>query len=103
MSLTCDSSFPSQNARQDSNAGGRTREGSGPQPSYGGGNSPSYGGGARAPYAAGRTGAGGLAPYAFIGAGAGLAFWPGTWYGGAHMYQYPRSSTKGKIKKLKFS
>ncbi|KAF9875802.1 hypothetical protein CkaCkLH20_06734 [Colletotrichum karsti] len=64
-------------------SGGSTKTGSGPAPAYGG----AYGGGARVPYAAGASrGAGTVAPFLLVGAG--LAFWPGLWLAGAHMYPY---------------
>ncbi|KAJ3961716.1 hypothetical protein N0V92_001608 [Colletotrichum tropicale] len=64
-------------------SGGSTKTGSGPAPAYGG----SYGGGAKVPYAAGASrGPGSIAPFLLIGGG--LAFWPGLWLAGAHMYPY---------------
>ncbi|KAH0444223.1 hypothetical protein CcaCcLH18_00448 [Colletotrichum camelliae] len=64
-------------------SGGSTKTGSGPAPAYGG----SYGGGAKVPYAAGVSrGPGSIAPFLLIGGG--LAFWPGLWLAGAHMYPY---------------
>ncbi|KZL80328.1 glycine-rich protein [Colletotrichum incanum] len=66
------------------NAGGATRSGSGPAPAYGGGKY--YGGGAAVPYRAGAA-RGSMAPFFLVG-GAALAFWPGLWLTGAHMYPY---------------
>ncbi|KAE9566039.1 hypothetical protein CGMCC3_g17781 [Colletotrichum fructicola] len=72
----------SRGASRDS-SGGSTKTGSGPAPAYGG----SYGGGAKVPYVAGAsTGPGSIAPFLLIGGG--LAFWPGLWLGGAHIYPY---------------
>ncbi|KAM0329404.1 hypothetical protein ACHAQA_004711 [Verticillium albo-atrum] len=59
--------------------GGRTVQGSGPQPRFGGGRF--YGGGAVAPYRAGaRSPVGFIAPFVLVGAAA-LIFWPGSWHG----------------------
>lgn len=70
-----------------SSAGGRTATGSGARPAYGGGRY--YGGGAAVPYRAGSPSPGrSITPIFF--AGAFLAFWPGLWLYGAHMYSYPR-------------
>ncbi|GKT64608.1 hypothetical protein ColTof4_07003 [Colletotrichum tofieldiae] len=66
------------------NAGGATRTGSGPAPAYGGGKY--YGGGAAVPYRAGAA-RGSMVPFFLVG-GAALAFWPGLWLAGAHMYPY---------------
>ncbi|OHW93285.1 hypothetical protein CSPAE12_08234 [Colletotrichum incanum] len=66
------------------NAGGATRSGSGPAPAYGGGKY--YGGGAAVPYRAGAA-RGSMVPFFLVG-GAALAFWPGLWLTGAHMYPY---------------
>ncbi|WQF87293.1 hypothetical protein CDEST_12307 [Colletotrichum destructivum] len=66
------------------NAGGATRTGSGPAPAYGGGRY--YGGGATVPYRAGAS-RGSMVPFFLVG-GAALAFWPGLWLAGAHMYPY---------------
>ncbi|CCF39680.1 hypothetical protein CH063_10453 [Colletotrichum higginsianum] len=66
------------------NAGGATRTGSGPAPAYGGGKY--YGGGATVPYRAGAS-RGSMVPFFLVG-GAALAFWPGLWLAGAHMYPY---------------
>ncbi|OAL34313.1 hypothetical protein AYO20_06366 [Fonsecaea nubica] len=67
-----------------SNAGGRTRDGSGTPKAYGN----RYAGGAVVPYTAGRRSPSlGVAPF-FIGAGA-LAFFPGLWlYGSVWAYPY---------------
>ncbi|KAK3310252.1 uncharacterized protein B0T15DRAFT_30991 [Chaetomium strumarium] len=67
-----------------SNTGGRTTSGSGPSPAYGGGRY--YGGGAAVPYRSGSRSPTGLLPVFFF-AGA-LAFWPGLWLYGAHLYHY---------------
>nr|XP_036587491.1 putative glycine-rich protein [Colletotrichum truncatum]KAF6798433.1 putative glycine-rich protein [Colletotrichum truncatum] len=64
-------------------SGGSTKTGSGPPPAYGGGRY--YGGGATTPYPAGQR-RGSMAPFLLVGAG--LAFWPGLWLAGAHMYPY---------------
>ncbi|KAH0425466.1 hypothetical protein CcaCcLH18_10925 [Colletotrichum camelliae] len=64
-------------------AGGSTKTGSSPAPAYGG----SYSGGAKVPYAAGASrGPSSIAPFLLIGGG--LAFWPGLWFVGVHMYPY---------------
>ncbi|KAH8173821.1 conserved glycine-rich protein [Sarocladium implicatum] len=73
-----------------SNAGGASRSGSGPQPNYGGGRF--YGGGARTPYTSGGRSPSNIAPFALLGVGA-LAFWPGYWYGSAHIYRYGREGS----------
>ncbi|KAF6844195.1 hypothetical protein CMUS01_01345 [Colletotrichum musicola] len=72
----------SRGGRLDS-SGGSTKTGSGPPPAYGGGRY--YGGGATQPYQAGQR-RGSMAPFLLVGAG--LAFWPGLWLAGAHMYPY---------------
>ncbi|KAL8304985.1 hypothetical protein RB601_009845 [Gaeumannomyces tritici] len=67
-----------------SNAGGRTAQGSGPPPPYSAG---TYSGGAKVPLQAGKSfPATRVLPFVLLG-GAALAFWPG-WYYGAHMYPY---------------
>jgi hypothetical protein len=55
------------------------------RPSYGGGRY--YGGGASVPYRSGARSPGGIAPV-FLGVGL-LAFWPGLWLYGAHLYYHP--------------
>ncbi|KAK4242679.1 hypothetical protein C8A03DRAFT_11152 [Achaetomium macrosporum] len=67
-----------------SNAGGRTTSGSGPAPAYGGGRY--YGGGAAVPYRSGSRSPSGLLPVFFVASA--LAFWPGVWLYGAHLYHY---------------
>ncbi|KAK4105679.1 hypothetical protein N658DRAFT_492162 [Parathielavia hyrcaniae] len=67
-----------------SNAGGRTTTGSGPPAVYGGGRF--YGGGAVAPYRSGNRSPSGILPV-FLAVGF-LAFWPGVWLYGAHLYNY---------------
>ncbi|KAK2014914.1 hypothetical protein LZ32DRAFT_602972 [Colletotrichum eremochloae] len=69
--------------RPGDNTGGSTRTGSGPAPAYGGGRY--YGGGAAVPYKAGAT-RGSMVPFFLVGGA--LAFWPGLWLAGAHMYPY---------------
>ncbi|KAH8883829.1 hypothetical protein GQ53DRAFT_611835, partial [Thozetella sp. PMI_491] len=66
-----------------SSTGGKTSAGSGPAPAYGGGRY--YGGGSAQPYAARGPSPSGLAPFA-LGAGVGLAFWPGLWYHPVYFY-----------------
>lgn len=63
-------------------SGGRTT----PTPTYGGGRY--YGGGATKPYKSGGHSPSGILPVFFV-AGA-LAFWPGVWLYGAHLYHYDR-------------
>ncbi|KXX80147.1 hypothetical protein MMYC01_204145 [Madurella mycetomatis] len=65
------------------------RAGTGPPRSYGGGQY--YGGGSTQPYRSGSRSPGGIAPV-FFGA-AFLAFWPGVWLYGAHLYYHPRPYT----------
>ncbi|KAL2271035.1 hypothetical protein VTJ83DRAFT_406 [Remersonia thermophila] len=72
-----------------SNVGGRTTTGTGPQPRYGGGRY--YGGGAVVPYKSGNRSPSGIAPV-FAGAAL-LAFWPGVWLYGAYMYHWPHHHT----------
>ncbi|KAK4157756.1 hypothetical protein C8A00DRAFT_29293 [Chaetomidium leptoderma] len=67
-----------------SNIGGTTTTGSGPRAAYGGGRY--YGGGAATPYQSGQRSRSGIAPV-FLGVGL-LAFWPGLWLYGAHLYPY---------------
>lgn len=68
--------------------GGRSGGGTGPQPNYGGGRF--YGGGATAPYRSGGRSPGGIVPFFLIGGA--LAFWPGVWLYGAHVYPYGHRS-----------
>jgi hypothetical protein len=78
----------SSGSRPNSNTGGFSPRGSGPQPRFGGGQY--YGGGAKVPFAAGnraRNGAG-LAVAGGLLLGASLAFWPGLWLAGAYLYPY---------------
>ncbi|PHH63055.1 hypothetical protein CDD81_6300 [Ophiocordyceps australis] len=72
------------NTASGSNVGGTSRGGTGPQPRFAGGQF--YGGGATRPYRSGGISPLGIAPFAL--AGAALAFWPGLWLFGAHMYPY---------------
>ncbi|RDA85933.1 hypothetical protein CP532_0838 [Ophiocordyceps camponoti-leonardi (nom. inval.)] len=72
------------NTAPTSNIGGTSRGGSGPKPAFGGGRF--FGGGGRVPYRAGATSPLGIAPFLLIGAS--LAFWPGIWLHGAHLYPY---------------
>ncbi|GAB1310247.1 hypothetical protein MFIFM68171_00457 [Madurella fahalii] len=65
------------------------RPGSGPPRSFG--NGQYYGGGSPRPYQSGGRSPGGIAPV-FFGA-AFLAFWPGVWLYGAHLYYHPRPYT----------
>ncbi|KAL2154997.1 hypothetical protein VTH82DRAFT_3673 [Thermothelomyces myriococcoides] len=71
-----------------SGGGGRGGSGSpsGPVPgrTFGGGNY--YGGGANTAYRSGSRSPSGIAPI-FLAGGA-IAFWPGLWYHGAHVYNY---------------
>jgi len=53
-------------------------------PTYGGGRY--YGGGAATPYRSGGLSPSGLVPILLVGSA--LAFWPGVWLAGAHMYHY---------------
>ncbi|AEO53333.1 hypothetical protein MYCTH_2294498 [Thermothelomyces thermophilus ATCC 42464] len=71
--------------------GGRGSSGSGsnpsrpvPAPAYGGGRF--YGGGAATPYRAGSRSPSGIVPVFF--AASALAFWPGLWLYGAHIYRF---------------
>ncbi|KAL3457616.1 hypothetical protein BJX64DRAFT_14725 [Aspergillus heterothallicus] len=77
------SSRPSQ-TRPNSNVGGHSPGGSGPRPAYGGGTY--YAGGGTTPYRAGRTSLLGITPF-FLPVAA-LAFFPGLWLYGAHIYPY---------------
>ncbi|PFH57698.1 hypothetical protein XA68_14677 [Ophiocordyceps unilateralis] len=72
------------NTTPTSNLGGTSRGGSGPKPSFGGGRF--YGGGGRVPYRAGAISPLGIAPFFLVGTA--LAFWPGLWLHGAHLYPY---------------
>ncbi|RCI13054.1 hypothetical protein L249_0698 [Ophiocordyceps polyrhachis-furcata BCC 54312] len=72
------------NTAPTSNIGGTSRGGSGPKPTFGGGRF--FGGGGRVPYRAGAKSPFGIAPFFLIGAS--LAFWPGVWLHGAHLYPY---------------
>ncbi|RDA91557.1 hypothetical protein CP533_4348 [Ophiocordyceps camponoti-saundersi (nom. inval.)] len=74
----------SSNTAPTSNIGGTSRGGSGPKPSFGGGRF--FGGGGRVPYRAGIASPLGIAPFFLLGAS--LAFWPGVWLHGAHLYPY---------------
>ncbi|KAF5001497.1 hypothetical protein FGRMN_968, partial [Fusarium graminum] len=66
-------------------SGSSGSRGVGPQPSYGGGRY--YAGGSATPYrSGGRSPIGRIAPFVLIGGA--LAFWPGVWLYGAHMYPY---------------
>ncbi|KAL2808521.1 hypothetical protein BJX63DRAFT_33505 [Aspergillus granulosus] len=67
--------------RPNSNVGG---SGSGPRPAYGGGTF--YAGGGTIPYRAGRPSPWGIVPF-FVPVAA-LAFFPGVWLYGAHVYPY---------------
>ncbi|KAL4784492.1 hypothetical protein BJX76DRAFT_217946 [Aspergillus varians] len=69
-----------------SNAGGTSPGGSGPRPTYGRGGVGYYGGGAVAPYQSGFRSPLGIAP--FLLPIAALAFFPGIWLYGAHVYPY---------------
>ena len=80
------SSRPPPNTFANSNAGGSSPKGSGPQPRFGGGQL--YGGGAKAPFPAGnRSPNAGLVAGGLLVGGA-LAFWPGLWLAGAYLYHY---------------
>ncbi|KAL5339274.1 hypothetical protein BJX70DRAFT_160411 [Aspergillus crustosus] len=68
-----------------SNTGGTSRGGSGPRPTYGRGGG-YYSGGATSPYQAGIRSPLGIAPF-FLPITA-LAFFPGLWLYGAHVYPY---------------
>ncbi|KAL4869645.1 hypothetical protein BDV12DRAFT_167363 [Aspergillus spectabilis] len=68
-----------------SNVGGTSRGGSGPRPTYGRGGG-YYGGGATSPYQAGIRSPLGIRPF-FLPVAA-LAFFPGLWLYGAHVYPY---------------
>lgn len=67
-----------------SNNGGTSRGGTGPSRGFGGGRF--YGGGGATPFRAGRASPAGIAPFLLVGGA--LAFWPGVWLAGAHMYPY---------------
>ncbi|KAK3187491.1 hypothetical protein K4F52_003840 [Lecanicillium sp. MT-2017a] len=80
-------SSPPPNTRPNSNVGGVSPQGSGPQPRFGGGQF--YGGGAKQPFRPGgrARGGAGLAAGGLL-VGSALAFWPGLWLAGAYMYPY---------------
>ncbi|KAL2824743.1 hypothetical protein BDW59DRAFT_162167 [Aspergillus cavernicola] len=68
-----------------SNTGGYSSSGSGPRPTYGRGGG-YYGGGSTSPYQSGSRSPLGLAPF-FLPIAA-LAFFPGLWLSGAHIYPF---------------
>ncbi|KAM0344443.1 hypothetical protein ACHAPU_007415 [Fusarium lateritium] len=79
------SSRPGSSGGSGSRGGSSGSRGVGPQPSYGGGRY--YAGGSATPYrAGGRSPIGKIAPFVLLGGA--LAFWPGVWLYGAHMYPY---------------
>lgn len=81
------SNRPTTNTYSNSNAGGYSNGGSGPQPRFVGGQY--YGGGAKVPFTAGAP-RGGITPYPV--SGRGLAFWPGPWLP-YPVYMYPYGSS----------
>ncbi|CEL06729.1 hypothetical protein ASPCAL09901 [Aspergillus calidoustus] len=84
-SSSSSSSSRPPSTRPNSNVGGSTPGGSGPRPAYGRGGA-FYAGGATTPYRAGRPSPFGIAPF-FLPVAA-LAFFPGLWLWGAHIYPY---------------
>ncbi|PHH73526.1 hypothetical protein CDD80_3748 [Ophiocordyceps camponoti-rufipedis] len=84
--LTARHRRPNTNTSPNSNLGGTSRGGTGPKPTVAGGRF--YGGGSRVPFRAGARSPLGIAPFFLVGAA--LAFWPGVWLHGAHVYPYSR-------------